>query len=205
MLESPNSYVGGIMLLCCTENIAAVDIYDRFLNVFALVNYVTNMMFTTTGANFYELSSRVLTVFYEHVLRRDFDKRGGWKCLQKYIQDKKFVKYFHDCEKHNFVTDDFPKKLKLKIKDSFSSLSPSISRIYGREDEILSMANDLAKKVTSHVKISPLNDSNSPKLNEEQSTSKETKISNSNKANSLEVPGKWYRKSQICMLVASAK
>ncbi|GFS48963.1 uncharacterized protein TNIN_280911 [Trichonephila inaurata madagascariensis] len=82
MLKSSRSYVRGIMLLCCKENEGVVDIYDRFLNVFALVNYATNVIFTATGAN-YELSSRALTVFYENVLRQDFDKRGGWKCLKK--------------------------------------------------------------------------------------------------------------------------
>ncbi|GFQ89810.1 hypothetical protein TNCT_22821 [Trichonephila clavata] len=77
-----------MLSLCYKQNDGAIDIYDRFLNVFALVNYVTNMSFTATGAHFYELSSRTLTVFYEMELRQDFEKCGGWKFLQKYIQDK---------------------------------------------------------------------------------------------------------------------
>ncbi|GFS48962.1 uncharacterized protein TNIN_280901 [Trichonephila inaurata madagascariensis] len=186
MLQTPELYVGVMLTFCCKENEGAVDIYDRFLNVFALVNYITNMVFTTTGANFYELSSQILTVFYENVLRQDFDERGGWKCLKKYIQDKKFVKYFNDCDKHNFVTDDFPKKLKLKIRDSFSFQSPSIPRTYEMEAEFVSMVDDLKSKVMSSAKISPLND---PKLKEDLSISKEAERSNSSKANILEVSG----------------
>ncbi|GFV47705.1 uncharacterized protein TNCV_1708991 [Trichonephila clavipes] len=189
MTQSPESYVGVMLTICCKENEGAVDIYDRFLNVFALVNYVTNMIFTATGENLYELSSQILTVFYENVLRQDFDKCGGWKCLKKYIQDKNYVKCFHDCKKHKFVTDDFPKKLKLKIRDSFSSQPPSVPRTYEMEAEFDRMVDDLKSKAMSSAKGSPLNDLNSPKLNNNLSVSKETEISNSSKANILEDSG----------------
>ncbi|GFT55504.1 uncharacterized protein TNCV_1326711 [Trichonephila clavipes] len=189
LTQSPESYVGVMLTLCCKENEGAVDIYDRFLSVFALVNYVTNMIFTATDENLYELSSQILTVFYENVLRQDFYKRGGWKCLKKYIQDKKYVKCFHDCEKHKFVTDDFPKNLKLKIRDSFSSQPPSIPRTYEMEAEFVRMVDDLKSKAMSSVKISPLNGLNSPKLDNNLSVSKETEISNSSKANIFEDSG----------------
>ncbi|GFQ89815.1 uncharacterized protein TNCT_22841 [Trichonephila clavata] len=92
MLQSPKWYAEVMMTLSCKENEGGIDVYDRFLNVFALVNYVTNMYFTATGADFYELSSLSLTIHYENVLRQDFEERGGWKCLNKYIQDKKYVR-----------------------------------------------------------------------------------------------------------------
>ncbi|GFQ97420.1 uncharacterized protein TNCT_649151 [Trichonephila clavata] len=188
MLQSPKSYVKAMLTLCCTENEGTIDVYDRFLNVFALVNYVTNMYFTAAGANFYELSSLTLTVYYENMLRQDFEKRGGWKCLNKYIQAKKYVRCFHDCEKYNFVTDDFPKKLKVKIRDSFSYQLPSINFNAEIEYRFYRVVDCLTNEVMSSVK-SPLNDLNSPKLNEDQSISKEAEGSSFSTANILEVSG----------------
>ncbi|GFQ78970.1 uncharacterized protein TNCT_472641 [Trichonephila clavata] len=186
MLQSPKSYVETMLTLCYIENEGTIDVYDRFLNVFALVNYVTNMYFTATGADFYELSSLSLTIHYENVLRQDFEERGGWKCLNKYIQDKKYVRCFHDCEKYNFVTDDFPKKLKVKIRDSFSL--PWIILNAEMESRFHRVVDCLTNEVMSSVK-SPLNDLNSPKLNEEQSISKEAERSSFSTANILEVSG----------------
>ncbi|GFS48965.1 uncharacterized protein TNIN_280931 [Trichonephila inaurata madagascariensis] len=172
--------------MCYEESEGAVDIYDRFLNAFALVNYVTDI-FIIGGANFCELSRQTLTVFYENVLRKDFEERGGWKCLRKYIQDKKYVRYFYDCEKYNFVADDFPKKLKVKIRDSFSYQLPSIPHNFQMELHFLREVDDLTSKVMSSIKISPLNDLNSPKFKEEQSILKEVDEPSFNKADILEV------------------
>ncbi|GFV47704.1 uncharacterized protein TNCV_1708981 [Trichonephila clavipes] len=187
MLQSPKSYVHSMLIMCYRENEGAVDIYVRFLNVFALVNYVTDI-FIIGGANVCELSCQTLTVFYENVLRKEFEERGGWKCLRKYIQDKKYVRCFHDCEKYNFVPDDFPKKLKVKIRDSFSYQQPSISHIFKMEIDCLREINDLTSKVMSSIKISPLNDLNSPRLNE-HSILKEVERPSFNEANILEVSG----------------
>ncbi|GFQ89818.1 uncharacterized protein TNCT_22871 [Trichonephila clavata] len=186
MLQSPKWYAEVMMTLGCKENEGGIDVYDRFLNVFALVNYVTNMYFTATGTDFYELSSRNLTIHYENLLRQDFEERGGWKCLNKHIQDKEYVRCFHDCEKYNFVTDDFPKKLKVKIRDSFSYQLPSINLNAEMESRFHHVVDCLTDEVMSSVK-SPLNDLNSPKLNEEQSISKEAEGSSFSTANILEV------------------
>ncbi|GFQ90852.1 uncharacterized protein TNCT_593111 [Trichonephila clavata] len=160
MLQSSKSYVETMLTLCCKEDEGTNDVYDRFLNVLAMVNYVTNMYFTAAGANFYELSSLTLTVHYENMLRQDFEKRGGWKCLNKYIQDR---------------------------KQFFISL-PSTPFNYEMESRFLRVVDCLTNEVMSSIK-SPLNDLNSPKLNEEQSISKEAERSSFSTANILEVSG----------------
>ncbi|GFS48964.1 hypothetical protein TNIN_280921 [Trichonephila inaurata madagascariensis] len=55
--------------------------------------------------------------------------------------------------------------------------------------EFVCMADGLINKVALPVKISPLNDINSPKLNEEKPISETAEKPNSSKANILEVSG----------------
>ncbi|GFY54762.1 uncharacterized protein TNIN_72191 [Trichonephila inaurata madagascariensis] len=150
---------------------------------------MANLVYRTTAKKFYGLTSKILTVFFGNVLREDFNKRGGWKHLEKHILYKKYLEYYDECLPYDFVFDDIPKDLKQRMQDSYSPLQ-TLGSIFIRKNTIskeaerssLTEANVLKK---CSVATSLLKELSSPTLNEENSVSKETERSSLTEANVL--------------------
>ncbi|GFQ90854.1 uncharacterized protein TNCT_593121 [Trichonephila clavata] len=168
------------------------DIYDRFLIVITFVNYLEDMIYCTTAKKYYVLTPKILTVFFENVLKEDFKKRGGWKRLEKHILNKKYLEYHDECLAYDFVAEDIPKDLKRKLRDSYAPLCNSVPTIA----EIINsdfLIQNLIREVLHSVDTSLLMELSSPTLNEEHLDSKDAEGSSSTEANVLEDPNKHLR------------
>ncbi|PRD22927.1 UNVERIFIED_CONTAM: hypothetical protein NCL1_47773 [Trichonephila clavipes] len=168
IVASPELYVSHVMMMCWIEKNTTPDIYERFLIVLTLVKYVVDLVYHTSGKKFYPLTSKILTVFFENVLREDFNKRGGWKHLKKHILNKKYLEYYDECLSYDFIFDDIPKDLKQRMQDSYSPLQ-TLDSIFIRKN-----TSNFKKKLIS------------PTLNKEHSVSKEVGRSSSTEANGLD-------------------
>ncbi|GFQ71839.1 uncharacterized protein TNCT_713881 [Trichonephila clavata] len=185
MVASPELYVSHIMMLCWIEKSTIPGIYDRFLIMFPLVKYVANRVYRSTAKKFYRLTSKILTVFFENVLREDFKKRGGWKRLEKHILNKKYLEYYDECLPYDFVIDDVPEDLKQRMRDSYSPLQTLDAIFIKKNTNNFNIMQDLIHEVLNSVETPLLNELSLPTLNEEHSVSKEAERSDSTEANVL--------------------
>ncbi|GFU25114.1 uncharacterized protein TNCV_3360461 [Trichonephila clavipes] len=179
MMQSVKFYVWHVISMCWVEKLVVADIYDRTLSVVALVRFVSEMFWFTSGKKLYQLNSRILTVFFENSLKEDFKKRGGWKRLEKHILNRKYKEYHNKCAAYRFVFDAIPDDLKLEIRQSLVSRFDYPKELHSEK------IDDLTQEVMSSIGFSLLNEINSPKINEGKSVSKEAEGSSSNKANVL--------------------
>ncbi|GFY49737.1 uncharacterized protein TNIN_106631 [Trichonephila inaurata madagascariensis] len=186
IVASPELYVSHVMMMCWVEKNTTPDIYERFLIVLTLVKYMADLVYRTTAKKFYGLTSKILTVFFGNFLREDFNKRGGWKHLEKHILYKKYLEYYDECLLYDFVFDDIPKDLKQRMQDSYSPLQ-TLGSIFIRKNTInFNVIQDLIREVLRSVETSLLNELSSPTLNEEHSVSKEAGRASSTEANMLD-------------------
>ncbi|GFV47696.1 uncharacterized protein TNCV_1708921 [Trichonephila clavipes] len=170
MVSSPQKYIRYMMIMCSAEVERYIDIYDRFLIVLSLVIFTAEMMFDVTRKPFNKLNPQILTVFFENVLREDFYKRGGWNRLEKHILSRKYTEYYKECLPYEFDFHNLPEDLKQRIRICFSPKLTSISCRVRRHERRFS---NLTRKVMSYVDTSLLKILSSPKVNTEQSVSKE--------------------------------
>ncbi|GFS49871.1 uncharacterized protein NPIL_448191 [Nephila pilipes] len=163
---TPEQYVWHLSLMCCSAKRIVSDIYDRFLIVISIVTCIAELTFVATGRNFYKLTPQILSVFFENVLRKNFDKRGGWKRLEKHIVSRKYLECYDDLVASNFDPDE---ELRLKIRKIFLITSPSISfPISENEREVTRHYTDhLTRKVMRSIEPSLLMQLSFSKLNKE--------------------------------------
>ncbi|GFQ89808.1 uncharacterized protein TNCT_22811 [Trichonephila clavata] len=194
MKQSAESYVWNTMCMCWMKQQIVPDTYDRFLNIIVLVRYTTEKLFSTNGKKFYKLTSQILTLFFEHSLREDFQKVGGWENLGKHILNKKYREYYNEYARYDFISHLIPEDLKLKKSLLFASTTELPENIP------CEWINELTLKVLSSVSTSLLKEINSPKLDKEKTASKETEGSSS--ANTLEdseMPPSSKTHNQFCV------
>ncbi|GFY73948.1 uncharacterized protein TNIN_243551 [Trichonephila inaurata madagascariensis] len=168
MASSPRNYIRHIIIMCSAEMERYTDIYDRFLIMLSVVIFTAEMMFDVTRKPFNKLNPQILTVFFEDVLREDFYRRGGWNRLEKHILSRKYTEYYKECLPYEFDIHNIPEDLKQRIRDCFS---PEL--IWCKVGRHKTRFSNLTHKVMSSVDTSLLNILSSPKVNTEQSVSKE--------------------------------
>ncbi|GFT18841.1 uncharacterized protein NPIL_232911 [Nephila pilipes] len=109
-------YVSRIMMFCFNKKLVINNIHERFINICALVTGIGINIYNATGKKFYKLTPRILTAFFEKVLREDFKKRGGWKSLEKYLLSRDYVEYYETIttlmnEKNKDVLEEIDTKM----------------------------------------------------------------------------------------------
>ncbi|GFV47700.1 hypothetical protein TNCV_1708951 [Trichonephila clavipes] len=116
------------------------------------------------------------------MLKEDFYRRGGWKRLENYILNSKYIEYYYECLPYKFVMKDVPEHLKQRIRHSFSPKAVFYCKMGNKERQF----SHLTREVMSYVDPSLLSGLNSPELNEEQWIPNETEESDSSTATMLE-------------------
>ncbi|GFT57625.1 uncharacterized protein NPIL_436441 [Nephila pilipes] len=177
---SQEKYVGHSIAICLLVNVMFNGIYDKFLFVISVVICTAEMAHASFGREFYKLTPLILNVFFERVLREDFDKRGGWKRLEKHIMNKKYNEYYDVLVVSKFTASD---ELLRKIEDIFLS---DVSSNLIRKPPIQTLDETidcLTREVISSVDTSQLNNLISHNLSEESSASTQQETSDTNKAN----------------------
>ncbi|GFS97049.1 hypothetical protein NPIL_451801 [Nephila pilipes] len=109
---------------------------------------------TATGRKFYKVTSRILTVFFDRVLWKDFDQSGFWKRLEKYIFRGKYNEYCDELVASNFSIDD---DLRDRISSLFDTAIPETSPITETVENFLYLrADTLTPELVFSVEISLL-------------------------------------------------
>ncbi|GFV12474.1 uncharacterized protein TNCV_1792531 [Trichonephila clavipes] len=110
-------FISHIMMFCL-DNLIANDVYEKFINICAIVIVSGIHAYRASGRTFYKLTPQILTAFFENVLKKDFEKQGGWECLEEYL-----VNYYLDYDETGFVfqpCDDDLLELREKATTFFS-------------------------------------------------------------------------------------
>ncbi|GFV12464.1 uncharacterized protein TNCV_1792431 [Trichonephila clavipes] len=121
MISSPEMYVSHIMLISYVEDQIVDNIFDKFLMVLTSVTHLAERINIATGINFYELTPRILTVYFEKALREDFSKCGGWKHLERHILSKKYNEIYDECVSLHFAISE---ELQQKMREIVSPPRP---------------------------------------------------------------------------------
>ncbi|GFT55501.1 uncharacterized protein TNCV_1326691 [Trichonephila clavipes] len=145
IMQPAEKYAFNIICMCWVEKQVVIDIYDRFLSVVTFVKYVSEAICFNSGKKFYKLNFQILTVFFEHYLRKEFKKRGGWKRLEKHILSRKYREYHDENASYHFVINDVPDDLKRKIRQSFVSMSEFLNVVPYEK------INDLTQEVMLYI------------------------------------------------------
>ncbi|GFR22360.1 uncharacterized protein TNCT_159491 [Trichonephila clavata] len=96
MTSSAEKYISQTIMFCYALKSVISDIYERFITVCALVTYIGIYICYRTLKKFYQLTPRILTVFFEDALKEDFKKRGGWNCLERYLLSQVYLEYYEN-------------------------------------------------------------------------------------------------------------
>ncbi|GFV12478.1 uncharacterized protein TNCV_1792571 [Trichonephila clavipes] len=94
MTSSAENYISQTIAFCSALKSVVTDIYERFVTVCAFVIFVGIYICYSTRKKFYQLTPRILTVFFEDELKEDFKKRGGWKRLERYLLSRDYLEYY---------------------------------------------------------------------------------------------------------------
>ncbi|GFT57623.1 uncharacterized protein NPIL_436431 [Nephila pilipes] len=166
MESSPEIYVYRSLFMCDLLGHFVKSKYDRFIFVLSLMSCSEKIISTATGRKFYKLTSRILTVFFERVLWKEFDKLLFWKRLEKYIFSGKYNEYCDELVASNFsIDDDFRDRITSLFHTAMSEISKIPQTV---EDALYLRADTLTPEVMCSVENSLLYELSSPKLNEEQ-------------------------------------
>ncbi|GFS49877.1 uncharacterized protein NPIL_448231 [Nephila pilipes] len=181
MESSPEEYIKYSLMMCFTASARFKSTYDRFVCLISVIIITAEMLYITTGSNFYKLTPLILTAFFEYTLRKDFDKRGGWKHLEKHLLNKKYVEYYD-----KFLTADFAFDGKRKRKVRSLAQRPGLP--FDNNDAQIKIntleVQHLGDKVMLCIENSLLMELREPKLKDEQSISKVPESSGSIDASS---------------------
>ncbi|GFT57621.1 uncharacterized protein NPIL_436421 [Nephila pilipes] len=116
--SSTEFYVSYLFCTCLLFRKATICTYDLLLFVLSFVVCAVKLWYESAGRNFYKLTPYILAIFFELFLREDFEKRGGWKHLEKHILRKKYNEYYDQLEAYGPAVLD---ELNGKIRDTFLS------------------------------------------------------------------------------------
>ncbi|GFS49874.1 uncharacterized protein NPIL_448221 [Nephila pilipes] len=180
MESSLEKYVEHSIGICLLVKAMFNGIYDIFLFVISVVICTAEITHVATGREFYKLTPLILNVFFERVLREDFDKRGGWKRLEKYIMNQKYDEYYEELVASKFVVSY---ELLGKIEAIF--LADVRSNLFCKPPVRTSdvKIECLIREVISSVETSQLNNLISQNSREESSVSTQLETSDTSKAN----------------------
>ncbi|GFS84633.1 uncharacterized protein NPIL_322481 [Nephila pilipes] len=154
MESSPKNYVYCSLFMCDLLGHFVKSKYDRFIFVLSLMSCSEKIISTATGRKFYKLTSRILTVFFERVFWKEFDKLLFWKRLEKYIFSGKYNEYCDELVASNFSIDD---DLRDRISSLFDTAIPETSPITETVENFLYLrADTLTPEVMFSVEISLL-------------------------------------------------
>ncbi|GFT67880.1 hypothetical protein NPIL_60891 [Nephila pilipes] len=92
--SSTEFYVSYLFCTCLLFRNETICTYDLLLFVLSLVVCAVKIWYESAGRNLYKLTPIFLAVFFELYLRKDFEKRGGWKPLETHILRKKYNEYY---------------------------------------------------------------------------------------------------------------
>ncbi|GFR22362.1 uncharacterized protein TNCT_159501 [Trichonephila clavata] len=113
MTSSAEKYISQTIMFCYALKSVISDIYERFITVCALVTLIGTYTCYRTRKKFYQLTPRILTVFFEDALKEDFKKRGGWKRLERYLLSQDYLEYYENfCISRN--CNEMDKQIALK-------------------------------------------------------------------------------------------
>ncbi|GFV12485.1 uncharacterized protein TNCV_1792641 [Trichonephila clavipes] len=184
MARSPKHYISLAIKACYIENHFNCDIHERFISVGSLVTVIGKYIYIRTNQAFYKLTPLILTVFFENVMKEDFEKQGSWKNLEKYLSKERFSDWYDSFKSSRYFIDhfdSFPEEIKIKLKEltlrrGSILASYEIVKTIGSESEI----KDLTQKVISSAETSILYELRWPGLDEKQWISKKDEVSASN-------------------------
>ncbi|GFT18839.1 uncharacterized protein NPIL_232901 [Nephila pilipes] len=123
MIHSPKLYVNHVMRICRLEEQLVQDTHERFVSVCALVTAIGIIIYRITRKNFYKLTPLILTVFFENVLKEDFEKQGGWEHLQQYLLHQGYADWHDKLGISGSVVEDatnLPEEFRIKTKELIS-------------------------------------------------------------------------------------
>ncbi|GFY54863.1 uncharacterized protein TNIN_297591 [Trichonephila inaurata madagascariensis] len=123
MTHSPKLYVNHVMKICRLEKELIHDVYERLISVCALVTAIGIFTYRNTCENFYKLTPLILSVFFENVLKEDFEKQGGWECFEQYLLHQGYADWYDKLRISGSVVDDvanLPVEFQLKTKQLVS-------------------------------------------------------------------------------------
>ncbi|GFR22354.1 uncharacterized protein TNCT_159471 [Trichonephila clavata] len=184
MALSPKHYISLVTEACYIENHFNCSIYERFISVCSLVTVMGKYTYTRTNQAFYKLTPLILTVFFENVMKKDFEKHGSWKNLEKYLTKVRSSDWYDNFKSsRNFIDhfDSFPEEMKTKVKELAVRRrsireSDAIVKTIRNESEI----SDLIQKVLISTETSILYELCWLSFDEKPRISKKDEVSASN-------------------------
>ncbi|GFV12487.1 uncharacterized protein TNCV_1792661 [Trichonephila clavipes] len=122
MTYSPKLYVNHVMKICRLEKELIHDVFERFISVCALVTAIGIFTYRNTWKNFYKLTPLILGVFFENVLKEDFEKQGGWECFEQYLLHQGYADWYDKLRISESVADvaNLPEEFQIKTKQLVS-------------------------------------------------------------------------------------
>ncbi|GFU43402.1 uncharacterized protein NPIL_310731 [Nephila pilipes] len=177
--SSTEFYVSYLFCTCLLFRKATICTYDLLLFVLSLVVCAVKIWYESAGRNLYKLTPFILAVFFELYLIEDFEKRGGWKHLEKHILRKKYNEYYDLLKVSGpAVLDD----LRTKIRDRLLS-KLLLSRIEEEEVKTIRLeADKLSNNLLRSLEAPLLHELNTVVLlNKEQSVAAQAEGPSSSK------------------------
>ncbi|GFT84779.1 hypothetical protein NPIL_224901 [Nephila pilipes] len=91
VVPTPEKYVWHIITVCLVEERLTPLFYEKFVHVCALATTLGVVVYLATQKEFYKLTPRILTVFFENILIHGFKTHGGWNKLEKDLASQDYV------------------------------------------------------------------------------------------------------------------
>lgn len=119
-ISSKTHYVLYVIRPCYVETLVNCDIYETFISVCALIISIGTNTYIDTGKNFCDLTPIIMTIFFENVLKEDFNKRGGWNCLERYLLQQDYVEYYETIS--DFFIEDPKKEIPQEFDEAITEI-----------------------------------------------------------------------------------
>ncbi|GFQ69374.1 hypothetical protein TNCT_3461 [Trichonephila clavata] len=92
--SSPDTYIVHVVCLCQIVADITTDIHDSFISVFSLVTSISTLA-SRQCFDLYQLTPKILEVFYNEALKEEFYKQDGWNGLERYLQNTEYEKWYN--------------------------------------------------------------------------------------------------------------
>ncbi|GFY68446.1 hypothetical protein TNIN_138851 [Trichonephila inaurata madagascariensis] len=151
MLSSPQTYVKYVTCICKAALNFTTDIYDQFISVCTLVIKIGDIACTGNCLVFFKLTPYILKVIFKKILKEKFRTRGGWQCLERYLQNNRHIRQWDERLRSASASE----RRRLKEKLSYYIEEKTKALKYNPLDIILETLHDpLIADITKEVILS---------------------------------------------------